>query len=188
MAEREGPLAEVELELTRDDYVAAVFSKADERMPKRWQWLLLGALLGLALLLMGAVSLLTGGLEWLDEAPLVRPLIYAIGVVLGLMVVVLGLVAALRAWVRRMPRDDGAVLGWHRVALTEDGVHIETRAGRSFVAWSGVFEIHDRGEHILLFIDRGAAHVVPKRAFSSTGEAQRFVQIARERSDRSPTA
>lgn len=171
----------VEFELTRDDYAAFAFAKASQRALKRWQWGLLGALLALLVVLMALLTVITGDLSWVDETPWMRPAFWGLSTVLALMLVLAVLRIALRVWVRSLPRDDGAVLGWHRVALEEDGLHEETRVGTAFVKWSGVVEVRDAGDYILVFIDRSIAHVVPKRAFASGAEARHFLELAKLR-------
>lgn len=172
----------VEFEIDREDFAEAVLAVAERRPIRRWQWVLLGSLAVAVLVLMGLITALTGNLSWLDDSPLFRPLLYALGVVLGLLFLVLALRAALRMWVRSRPRDDGSVLGWHAIELDEEGLREETRHGKSTVTWSGVLEVREAPNHVFLFVDRGQAHVIPVRAFASDQARQAFVDFARARS------
>lgn len=70
-------------------------------------------------------------------------------------------------------------LGRHQIELDETGFHVEGRAGRSFIRWSGVVEVLEVEAHVFLYVDRMMAYVIPKRAFASAGECARFVEFAR---------
>jgi hypothetical protein len=120
---------QLEFDLTRDDYAALTFARSPSTTVTRLRWLVLAALLTLVAALMGLLTFLTGGTAWVDDAPLLRPLLYLIGGALGAFAVVSALVAALRIWVRRLPRDDGATLGRHQIELEEAGFHVEGRSG-----------------------------------------------------------
>lgn len=174
----------VSFELTRDDYAALSFARSPSPMLSKTRWLVLAALCGAVLVLMGLLSWLTGGLEWLDETPLLRPLLYAAGVCLGALVALALLLRALRAWVRRLPREDGATLGPHELSLDEAGLRVTGRSGHSFVAWPAIVEIRETGDHLFLYVDRMMAYVVPKRAFASPAECASFAEFARARAGR----
>lgn len=171
---------QLEFDLTRDDYAALTFARSPSTSVVRKRWLLLAGLLTAAALLMGALTLLTGGTEWLDDAPLLRPLLYLIGGTLGAFALLSALVAGLRLWVRRLPREDGATLGRHQIELSETGFHVEGRSGRAFVRWSAVVELLEVEAHVFLYVDRMMAYVIPKRAFAGSGECDRFVDFARK--------
>ncbi len=171
----------VSFELTRDDYAALTFHKAPSPRMTRQRLLVLALLLGLMVGLMGLLTLLHGGLAWIDEAPLLRPLLWVIGIAVGAFVALSALLWALRVWVRRLPREDGATLGEHTLEVGEEGFHVEGRSGRSFVKWTAVVEVRETREHVFLFVDRMLAYVVPKRAFASTAECASFVDHAKAR-------
>ncbi|MBI3201482.1 MAG: YcxB family protein [Myxococcales bacterium] len=171
---------QLEFDLTRDDYAALTFARSPGTVATRKRWLLLAGLLSLVALLMALLTFLTGGTAWLDDAPLLRPLLYLIGGSLGAFALVSALVAGLRLWVRRLPRDDGATLGRHQIELCEEGFHVEGRSGRAFVRWSAVVELLEVEAHVFLYVDRMMAYVIPKRAFASPGECARFVDFAKK--------
>ncbi|MCC6899429.1 MAG: YcxB family protein [Polyangiaceae bacterium] len=171
---------QLEFDLTRDDYAALAFARSPSASRVRQRWGLLAVLLCLVALLMALLTFLTGGTEWLDDTPLLRPLLYLIGGSLGAFALVSALVAGLRLWVRRLPRDDGATLGRHQIELADDGFHVEGRSGRAFVRWSAVVELREVEAHVFLYVDRMMAYVIPKRAFASPGECARFVAFAKQ--------
>lgn len=170
---------QLEFDLTRDDYAALTFARSPSATVTRRRWLLLAVLLTLVAALMGLLTFLTGGTAWVDDAPLLRPLLYLIGAALGAFAAVSALVAGLRVWVRRLPRDDGATLGRHQIELEEAGFHVEGRSGRAFVRWSAVVEVLEVEAHVFLYVDRMMAYVIPKRAFATAGDCARFVEFAR---------
>lgn len=167
----------IEFELTRDDYAALTFARAPSAGVMRRRILALLALATAALGLMALLTLLTGDLAWVDDAPLMRPLLYLTAGVLAAFVAVSLSLVGLRAWVRRLPRDDGATLGAHQLELGEEGFVVEGRAGRSFVRWSAIVELRETSEHVFLFVDRMLAYVVPKRAFAADPDCRAFVEL-----------
>ncbi len=171
----------VSFELTRDDYAALTFHRAPPHPLTRQRLLVLALLLGLMVGLMGLLTLFHGSLAWIEEAPLLRPLLWAIGVAVGAFLALSALLWALRVWIRRLPRDDGATLGEHTLEVGEEGFHVEGRSGRSFVKWSAVVEVRETSNHVFLFVDRMLAYVVPKRAFPSGAECASFVDHAKAR-------
>jgi len=171
----------VSYELTRDDYAALTFAKAPPRRTTRLRLLVLGVLIGVVLGLMALLTWLTGGLAWIDDLPGFRLLLWVTASVLAAFLALTALLAGLRLWVRRLPRDDGATLGRHELEVGEDGLHVEGRSGRAFVRWSAIVELRETDEHVFLYVDRMLAYVVPKRAFGDGAELERFLGLARAR-------
>jgi hypothetical protein len=167
----------VEFDFDRDDFAGAVLAKAQKHAIRPWQWVLLAVLVALVLALMAALTLLSGDLTWLNDAPFVLPLLYTAAGVFTLLFLALGARAAIRSWVRSRPRDDGAILGWHAVEVDDDGFHEETRHGKSSVTWSGVLSVRDESGFVFLDVDRGHAHAIPSRAFSSDEDRRAFVDF-----------
>jgi multisubunit Na+/H+ antiporter MnhE subunit len=173
----------VEFELEQADYEAfseAVWrSRVGSGLGAR-RWALLCVLTSVVVLLCVLLTLLHRGLGWLDD-PILRALLWAIAVVLALLVVIAALLAVLRrVVVGGRPRDPG-VLGWKTIELTDDGVVETTSSAVELTPWTGVREVGETPAQIHLFVGRGAAHVVPKRAFGSPADAARFVEHARSK-------
>jgi hypothetical protein len=71
------------------------------------------------------------------------------------------------------------VLGHHHLSLTEEGLREITDVGESFKQWSGIEKVDAIADHILIFTQVTAAHVVPRRAFSDAHAAEAFLAEAR---------
>lgn len=176
----------LEFDFTRDDYAALAFAKSPSASTRRKAALLLASLALLVALLMGVLTVATGSLAWADD-PLLQVLLYAIAVVLGLLALVSLLLALLRVWVRRLPRDDGATLGHHVLEVEDDGIRVEGRSGSSLVRWDAILDVRTTDDHVFMYVDRMAALVIPKRAFASADECAGFVERARSDRHRRPT-
>jgi len=69
-------------------------------------------------------------------------------------------------------------LGRHKLGLGEAGLVESTAVGESRTSWEGVDRVEQNREYIFIYTAPAAAHVIPKRAFSSPGEAETFYQLA----------
>lgn len=173
---------EVEYELTREDYweLNQAFMRRQFPFTKLWKpisWLLV-LTFALMLLISALLTLLEGSLDWVSrvfEPPLGSVLLLLIAALL----VSLLLLAATRRWVKRLPRKDGALLGRHRLRLSDQGLDVETKHVRGTVAWTGIAEVSESPEHVFIWLERAVAYIVPKRAFADVETARRFVEQAR---------
>ena len=73
----------------------------------------------------------------------------------------------------------GSFLSPTQIRLAADGVHWASDRGEGRTNWNAVQKIEETARHVYVFIDRAAAHVVPKRDFANPGEAAAFVGLAR---------
>jgi hypothetical protein len=71
------------------------------------------------------------------------------------------------------------VFGDHKVAISASGISHASETSDSRTAWAAVERITETPRHIFLYVGAGLAHIVPRRAFSSEADAQRFVAAAR---------
>ncbi len=174
----------VEFELSRDEFRAFVESEWDartRRVPSRFQWLLLGAL-GLLALALGGLLTLLGGTSWLDE-PVVRILLWTIGVTLGLLALVVLGMHVLRRVLTSLPPREPAMLEWRAIELTDEGVVETTASELQLTPWTDVREVRETATQIHLCLPGWAAHVVPKRAFASAMDAALFADFARRKAN-----
>jgi len=74
--------------------------------------------------------------------------------------------------------ESKSVLGEHTIAIAPDGVSERSAVGESRIAWSGVERLEEDGEYIFLYIGPLVAHVIPKRAFKTTEDANAFLHQA----------
>jgi hypothetical protein len=86
----------------------------------------------------------------------------------------------IRTLVREEKADRGS-LGRHKVVLSDAGVYEETDIGENRTTWSGVDRVEQNDAYIFLYTLPHNAHVIPKRAFATSGEAAAFYEFARSR-------
>lgn len=72
-------------------------------------------------------------------------------------------------------------LGRHRVVLSEAGVVEITAVNESRTSWAGVDRVEQNSEYIFIYTSPSTAHVIPRRAFRDTQEAEAFYQLGRTR-------
>jgi hypothetical protein len=70
-------------------------------------------------------------------------------------------------------------LGSHKISLNDEGLVESTAVGESRTSWAGVDRIEQNRDYIFIYTAPLAAHLIPKRAFSSLQEAECFYEIAR---------
>ena len=78
-------------------------------------------------------------------------------------------------------RRDRGVLTQHRIELLEEGLIEETPVNRGQSTWAGIYDVRSSRRYILIFISHNSAHVIPKRAFASSSDAETFYRFARSR-------
>lgn len=71
-------------------------------------------------------------------------------------------------------------LSLRRYSITEGGLALRGDAESAEAPWGTVADIDQTDQHIFVFGDREFPGVIPKRAFSSEGQAQQFYGLARE--------
>lgn len=69
-------------------------------------------------------------------------------------------------------------LGAHKISLNETGLLESTVVGESRTSWGGVHRIEEDQDYIYIYTGPIAAHIIPKRAFSSLQEAKSFYHLA----------
>ena len=70
------------------------------------------------------------------------------------------------------------ILGEHTILIDPEGVTERSVVGESRTAWSGVERVDDDNQNIYLFVGPVQAHVIPKRAFENSDDADAFLQMA----------
>jgi YcxB-like protein len=84
--------------------------------------------------------------------------------------------------------ESSAALGSKLVTLDDSGVGQTDARNAGSTRWEGVVGVEETADHIFLMIDRFAGYIVPKRCFSTAGEASQFVRFAREHLKPAPPA
>jgi hypothetical protein len=66
------------------------------------------------------------------------------------------------------------------VELNESGIHTKSNGTQIIHAWENVKEIKDTEESVDFYFEKGGLLVVRKRAFTSPGEDQHFIELAKQ--------
>jgi hypothetical protein len=164
----------VHVAATADDYAVAQRVFARDRFAgwRTWLWLLPG--IGIMAIILFS---LPAAVEILFRPP---------GGVSFLVAIAVGSFAYLVSWrlfitfgYKSPPDPNGSFLSPTDIGLAPDGIRWKSHRGEGRTAWNAVNRIVETKSYIYLFIDRAAAHVVPKRCFSSEGAAVEFAEAAR---------
>ena len=70
-------------------------------------------------------------------------------------------------------------LGAHKISLNEEGLVESTAVNESRTSWVGVDRVEHDEKYIYIYTAPHAAHIIPKRAFNNSQEAEAFYQLAR---------
>jgi hypothetical protein len=62
-----------------------------------------------------------------------------------------------------------------RLRLTDDGIEAAHAAASTRYAWHGIRGLTESADLVVIWVDRALGIVVPRRAFASDEERQRFV-------------
>ena len=165
---------ELDYELTRDDLFAFQWyathkSRTALRLQKRTRVLYI--IVGVVLTLLMA--------PW-------RHWILLVGFIIATVVYVVISRALIRFMTRRAIDDllndeapNKGLLGRHHLRIDEFGVTESTTVGESRVAWPGVDRIERIDHALLLYITPTAAHVIPRRVFSTPDDEESFFQLVK---------
>ncbi len=66
------------------------------------------------------------------------------------------------------------------VELNQSGIHTKSNGTRIIYAWENVTEIKETEDSVDIYSERGGLVVVRKRAFTSPGDHQRFINLAKQ--------
>ena len=78
-------------------------------------------------------------------------------------------------------RKNHSLLTTHIVEIKDSGLLEETKFNSSLFYWPGLVKVVARPGFIAIYVSSQQAHVIPKRAFSSSAEAERFRVTVLER-------
>ena len=71
------------------------------------------------------------------------------------------------------------ILGEHTATLTPEFVQERTPVNDTKAAWRGIFRIGATSQHLFIYTQPGAALVIPRAAFPSPEDSERFLVTAR---------
>jgi hypothetical protein len=64
------------------------------------------------------------------------------------------------------------------LSLSDDGFSESTVVGEQRTSWAGVDRVEQNADYIFIYTSPVAAHIVPRRAFASAEDAERFYEFA----------
>jgi hypothetical protein len=74
-----------------------------------------------------------------------------------------------------------SILTKHIVEIQDDAFYEETRFNRSYQYWSGIIKVVQYFGFIAIYINAHMAHIIPRRAFSSTEQRTQFLVALNEK-------
>ena len=77
---------------------------------------------------------------------------------------------------------NGMFLAGYVLEAGSEGFHMRGSWGEAFYRWTAVLRVRATPRHIILFVDRASAVLIPKRSFVTSDEANRFVSLAQSAS------
>lgn len=66
----------------------------------------------------------------------------------------------------------------HTVAIDPEGITETTHLGETRASWRGIYRVDSTADHILIYLQPGLAHIIPRRSFASPDEADQFFRTA----------
>ena len=75
----------------------------------------------------------------------------------------------------------------HTYNVSPEWLSEKTTVNETKLAWTTLHTIEENDAYLFFFISKNAAHIIPKRAFSSLHEAQAFLDMARRYLDAAKT-
>ena len=70
------------------------------------------------------------------------------------------------------------------VVLSDSGINTKSNGTQIIYAWKNVTEIKETADSVDIYFEKGGLVVIRNRAFTSSGEHQRFIELAKQYSDR----
>ena len=80
--------------------------------------------------------------------------------------------------VKKIPLENGTILGFRTLELTQDEIICITDSSSVKVNWSKVKSLENDKQYYYLFVDANSAHIIPKRVFANQDEELAFVTFA----------
>jgi len=161
---------EVEVDITRDDYLAFnnyVMSK----MPlKKFRFIIVA----LAILV---VCILTVR----NMKDFLNLIVFTTILVIIVTIIAFLFKAINNRFVKRLPLEKGGILGKHIFKIENEGIREITEYNDSLLKWEGIKSIETTNKHIFIFVDKHMAHIIPKSSFESDEECNNFLNILKNK-------
>jgi hypothetical protein len=78
---------------------------------------------------------------------------------------------------KKLPSDNGSILGKKKFTITEEGLIEESESNKNLQKWNGIKSIEMNETSVFIFVDNVAAYIIPKRFFKNVHEQQVFIKI-----------
>jgi hypothetical protein len=78
---------------------------------------------------------------------------------------------------KRLPSENGLILGEKKYLITEEGLIEESENNKIIQKWNGIKSIETNKNSVFIFVDNIAAYIIPKRFFQDQAEQHRFIEI-----------
>lgn len=153
------------IEITREDY--ADFNKFHFLKNRLKRTILTGCLAILAI-------------EYMINDEEFEPISSIIGVVLFAGVYIFLIQRQLNK-TKKIPMDNGTILGLKQMHFTEEGILATSKDADSRINWSGVKKLEESKTAYYLYIDKTVAFVIPKRYFESEVQEKEFAQMVKSK-------
>lgn len=74
--------------------------------------------------------------------------------------------------------NNGPIINQHTLSIDPQGVTEKIKYRTTIIEWGGVKDVVADSSNIYLFYDNGDAGIIPKRSFSNSEEALKFLRLA----------
>ena len=76
----------------------------------------------------------------------------------------------------KLPSANGSILGKRKFTITNEGLIEESDSNTNIQKWNSIKSIEQNNELIIVFIDKIAAYVIPKRFFTDNEQMNLFIE------------
>ena len=83
-------------------------------------------------------------------------------------------------------KPGGPTLSQRTIQLAENGVHFTGRHMTGFYGWELIQDVTERGDIVILWLEPGLGHAIPKAAFGDAGSVDAFMRDIRSKIRHAP--
>ena len=76
----------------------------------------------------------------------------------------------------KLPSANGAILGKRKFTIADEGLIEESDSNTNIQKWNSIKSIEQNNQLIIVFIDKIAAYVIPKRFFNDNEQMNLFIE------------
>jgi len=82
---------------------------------------------------------------------------------------------------KKLPSDNGSILGKKRFLITDEGLIEESESYKNLQKWKGIKGVETNDNSVFIVVDNIAAYIIPKRFFKDTEELRNFINAIEEK-------